>query len=89
MTLEFCITGEKWFASGESKIFRISRSWINLRNLNIFKLYNICSGKDFEPRRSHFSKVLIFSLQENQPIGYACGCQQDLPSRQGSFRKAR
>jgi hypothetical protein len=23
---DLCITGEKWFASGESKIFRISRN---------------------------------------------------------------
>jgi hypothetical protein len=52
-----CITGEKWFASGESKIFRISGNQTNSLMSNIFRLYHISSEKDFEPRRSHFSKV--------------------------------
>jgi iron complex transport system substrate-binding protein len=55
MNRELCITGEKWFASGESKIFRLSRNYINLLNLIIFQHYNLFSEKDFEPRRSHFS----------------------------------
>jgi hypothetical protein len=26
---EFCITDEKWFASGESNVFRLSRDYVN------------------------------------------------------------
>jgi iron complex transport system substrate-binding protein len=57
MNQELCITGEKWFASGESKIFRLSRNYINLLNSIIFKHYDLFSEKDFEPWRSHFSKA--------------------------------
>jgi hypothetical protein len=51
---ELCTTGEKWFASGESKIFRLGT---DLKSVPI-------SEKDFEPRRSHFSKVSFQRYQK-------------------------
>jgi hypothetical protein len=51
------MTEEKWFASGESKIFRISRNEINVYILLIFMSFDLVSEKDFETRRSHFSSV--------------------------------
>jgi iron complex transport system substrate-binding protein len=57
MNKEPCITGGKWFASGESNVFRLSRNYINLFNSIIFKHDDLFSEKDFEPRRSHFPKA--------------------------------
>jgi len=53
------MTVEKWFASGESKIFRLSRKWTILGISIISKACHISSEKDFEPPRGHFSKVSL------------------------------
>jgi hypothetical protein len=44
---ELCMTPEKWFASGESNVFRLSRK--NVNGLQYIMITNGCplGGKDF------------------------------------------
>jgi hypothetical protein len=46
-TFEFCITAEKWFASGESNVFRLSRDYVNGLPEIMITAGRPLSGKDF------------------------------------------
>jgi hypothetical protein len=50
MKRELCMTGEKWFASGELKIFRLAIDYIKLLIIIIYNPYNFFSEKDFARR---------------------------------------
>jgi hypothetical protein len=42
-----CITAEKWFASGESNVFRLSRNYVNGLSEIMIPPGRPLSGKDF------------------------------------------
>jgi hypothetical protein len=45
--IELSITAEKWFASGESKVFRLSRDYVNGLSWIMITSGRFLSGKDF------------------------------------------
>jgi hypothetical protein len=47
MNKELCITAEKWFASGESNVFRLSRENVNGLSEIMIMSGRPLSGKDF------------------------------------------
>jgi hypothetical protein len=47
MIPELCITDEKWFASGESNIFRLSRDYVSGLSEIMITTDRLLSGKDF------------------------------------------
>jgi hypothetical protein len=44
---ELCITAEKWFASGESNVSRLSRNYVNGLSEIMMTSGRPLSGKDF------------------------------------------